>query len=61
MTIGSLTQYTIGLKTFWVDFSLSFPLIPFVCYFEAERRFFKGLRGKLLRSLKLWLKIFLCD
>jgi hypothetical protein len=30
-------------------------------YSEAERHFFKGLRGKFLNSLSLWIKMLLCD
>lgn len=32
-----------------------------VSYSEAERRFFKGLRGKYLRYLNTWIKMVLCE
>ena len=31
-----------------------------VSYSEAERRFFKGPRGKYLKSLNTWIKMLLC-
>ena len=50
----------------WINFLFGgfmteFSIDQFVSYFEAERRFFKDPRGKLLRSLKLLLKIILCE
>lgn len=32
-----------------------------VSYSEAEKIFFKGSRGKFLNSLKIWIKMLLCE
>ena len=50
----------------WVDnvqggFVIEFSIDQFVSYSKAERRFFKGLRGKFLKTLPLLIKILLCE
>ena len=50
----------------WIDhllggFVTEFSIDQFVSYSEAERRLFKGPRGKFLRSLKVLLKMILCE
>ena len=56
----------IHLVDHWIDsvlggFVTEFAIDQFVSYSEVERRFFKGLRGKFLHSLKLWIKMILCE
>ena len=50
----------------WLDcviggFVTEFMVDTLVSYSEAERRFFKGLRSKYLRSLNTWIKMLLCE
>ena len=42
-------------------FVTEFSIDQFVSYSEAERRFFKGFRGKFLRTLPLLIKKLLCE
>ena len=49
----------------WVDnvlggFVKEFSIDQFVSYSEAERRLFKGFRGKFMKTLPLLIKILLC-
>jgi len=50
----------------WLDhviegFVIEFTVDTSVNYSEAERRFFKGLRGMYLRYLNTWIKMLLCE
>ena len=50
----------------WIDhllggFLTEFSIDQFVSYSEAERRFFKGPRGKFLCSMQLLWKMLLCE
>ena len=50
----------------WVDsvlgeFMTEFAIDQFVSYYEAEQLFFKGFRGKFLRTLPLLIKKLLCE
>ena len=50
----------------WVDsviggFVTEFSIDQFVSYSEAERRFFKGFRGKFLKTLPLLINTLLCE
>jgi len=50
----------------WLDhiigvFVTKFTVDTSVSYNEAERCFFKGLRGKYLKSLNTWIKMLLCE
>jgi len=50
----------------WIDFTLGIFVTKFsidrnISYNEVERRLFKGPRGKYLKSLKTWIKLFLCE
>jgi len=50
---------------YWIDsilgrFITKFVIDTFSSYSEAERRFFKGPKGKYLKSLKTWIKMLLC-
>lgn len=42
-------------------FMTEFMVDTSVSYNEAERRFFKGPRGKYLKSLNTWIKMLLCE
>jgi len=42
-------------------FVTEFAVDTLVSYNEVERHFFKGLRGKYLRSLNTWINILLCE
>lgn len=53
-TISYCIEKNLGI--FFTKFSID----TFFSYTKAERRFRKGLLGKFLHSLKLWLKILLC-
>ena len=49
----------------WLDrvirgFVIEFAVDTSVSYSEVERRFFKGLRGKYVKSLNTWIKMLLC-
>ena len=51
---------------YWIARILEGFVIEFVVdqvksYSEDERHFFKGPRGKFLKSLSLWIKMLLCD
>lgn len=51
---------------YWIDndfgsFITEFVIDTFVSYSKAERRCFKGPRGKYLKSLKTWIKMLLCE
>ena len=50
----------------WVDsvlggFVTKFSIDQFVSYSEVERIFFKGFRGKSMKTLPLLIKILLCE
>ena len=50
----------------WVDcvigvFVIEFTIDQVVSYSEAERRFFKGFRGRFMKTLPLLIKILLCE
>ena len=50
----------------WIDRTLGsfvtyFAIDRNISYSEAERRIFKGPRGKYLNSLKIWIKTLLCE
>lgn len=50
----------------WIDgilgrFVTKLTVDSIVSYNKREQSFFKGLPGKLLRSLNLWIKILLCE
>ena len=42
-------------------FVTEFVIYQVKSYNEAERHFFRGLRGKFFNSLSLWIKMLLCD
>ena len=51
---------------FWLmsllsGFITEFAVDTVKAYSEAECQFFKGYQGKFLNSLRLWIKILLCD
>lgn len=51
---------------YWIDnilggFTIEFVIDTFVSYREVEHRFFKGQRGKYLKTLKTWIKVLLCE
>lgn len=51
---------------YWIDsilvsFITEFVIDTSVSYSEFERRFFKGLRGKYLKSSKTWIKMLLYE
>ena len=50
----------------WLDhiiggFMIEFAVDTSISYSEAEHCFFKGPRGKYLRSLNTWIKMLLCE
>jgi len=50
----------------WLDriiggFVTEFAVDTSINYSEAEHRFFKGPRGKYLKSLNTWIKMLLCE
>ena len=50
----------------WLDhviggFVTKFAIDTSVSYSKAEQHFFKGPRGKYLRSLNTWIKMLLCE
>ena len=51
---------------FWVDSILQgyiteFAVDTITSYSEVERNFFQGPRGRYLKSLKTWIKMFVCE
>ena len=62
-----VTNYKISrVVDYWIDIILGdiinqFTIDTYMFYNEAEHKFFKGLRGKYLNSLKLWIKMLLCE
>ena len=42
-------------------FVTEFAVDTLVSYNKVKRRFFKGLRGKYLKSLNTWIKMLLCE
>ena len=51
---------------FWVDnilegYITEFAVDTITSYSEAERKFFQGIRERYLSSLKMWIKMLVCE